>query len=323
MKPTVLRFLDPPPQLNLPATASLPESSHVFATGTVAAVNAALAAGRPLLVRGEPGTGKSQLARAAAAGLGRAFLSKVIDSRTEAADLLFTFDAVARLADAQVMGALDVPPANVRHELRKSKYIDPGPLWWAFDWNGALEQARESGAPVPEAPAGWTPGDGAVLLIDEIDKADSALPNGLLEALGNGRFPRPGGDYVTCRGARPLTLITTNEERALPDAFVRRCLVLEIQWPRGKDAFVAALLTWGSAHFPALKREILQLAAEMVEADRGLVRDRGLNPPGGAEYLDLLRAVAEQRPGDPAGQRELLETVRRFVLRKHPQDGDK
>jgi MoxR-like ATPase len=316
-----LKFLRPRRVVKLPATAELPESDHVFTNDSIAAINAALAAGRPLLVRGEPGTGKSQLARAAAVGLRRVFLSKVIDSRTEARDLQFTFDAVARLADAQVLGALDVPPEEVKHELRQTKYVDPGPLWWAFDWKSARDVASESGAPVPEVPPRWRPGNGAVLLIDEIDKADSALPNGLLEALGNARFPRPGGGYVTCGGEAPLTIVTTNEERSLPDAFLRRCLVLQLDWPHDKETFIAALVAWGLAHFPAVDAAVLRQAAEAVEQDRALIRERGLNPPGGAEYLDLVRAVAEQLPQDPEGQSKLIEKIRRFVLRKHRQEG--
>jgi hypothetical protein len=90
---------------------------HLFEPRDIDAVNASLAAGRPLLVRGEPGAGKSQLARAAAQGLGRAFVSKVIDARTEARDLLWTFDAVRRLADAQVLGAGGAKKETVEREL--------------------------------------------------------------------------------------------------------------------------------------------------------------------------------------------------------------
>lgn len=314
-----LNFLDPElKELTLPETAGLEASGHVFNRNSIVAINAALATRRPLLVRGEPGTGKSQLARAAAVALGRVFLSKVIDSRTESRDLLFTFDAVARLADAQVQGALQHSPEEVRHQLRESKYIAPGPLWWAFDWIDATKQAKESGAAVPNGAGNKA---GAVLLIDEIDKADSALPNGLLEALGYGRFSRPGGGFVTCKGVVPLTIITTNEERSLPDAFLRRCLVLELSWPKDAEELKAELLRWGRSHFPEVDETVLKDAAVILEEDRRLVQGRGLNPPGGAEYIDLVRAVVEQRPKDTAGQKALLQEVRRYVLNKHPHEG--
>ena len=317
-----MKFLDPESKvIQLPETGGLAASSHVFNPSSIVAINTALATRRPLLVRGEPGTGKSQLARAAAVALGRVFLSKVIDSRTEARDLLFTFDAVARLADAQVQGALKNSPEEVRHQLRETKYIAPGPLWWAFDWWNASRQAAESGAPIPDVEGSGSPDAGAVLLIDEIDKADSALPNGLLEALGTARFPRPGGDFVSCQGEPPLTLITTNEERALPDAFLRRCLVLQLSWPRESEELKAALLLWGRAHFPDVDESVLATSAQILEQDRRAVAERGLNPPGGAEFIDLVRAVLEQRPGNSQAQQELLAEIRGFVLEKHPRDG--
>lgn len=306
-------------ELVLPETAGLEASGHVFSRNSIVAINAALATRRPLLVRGEPGTGKSQLARAAAVALGRVFLSKVIDSRTESRDLLFTFDAVARLADAQVQGALKTNPVEVRHKLRESRYIAPGPLWWAFDWQDAKRQAIASGA---ARPVGDGERVGAVLLIDEIDKADSALPNGLLEALGYARFPRPGGGFVVCKGVPPLTIITTNEERSLPDAFLRRCLVLQLAWPRDPEEFKTELLRWGRVHFREdVDETVLKEAAEILEEDRRQVSERRLNPPGGAEYIDLVRAVVEQRSKDPKGQKALLQEVRRYVLDKHPHEG--
>src|SRR5262249_50323380 len=122
-------------------------SVHVIDEDSILAVNAALATGRPLLVRGEPGTGKSQLARAVAEALGRAFVSHSVDARTETRDLLWSVDAVARLAEAQVMGALHhVEHDEVRRRIDVIEFVQPGPLWWAFDWASAQAQARRSGA---------------------------------------------------------------------------------------------------------------------------------------------------------------------------------
>ncbi len=318
----------------LPKLGALPSTVHVFSQTSIDALDAALAANRPLLIRGEPGTGKSQLARAAAVALNRALITTVIDARTEARDLLWSFDAVARLAEAQVQGALDVKDeAKVREQLKETRFLAPGPLWWAFHWNSAKTQAKEVGAPAPVEPKDWQPDQGTVLLIDEIDKADTAVPNGLLEALGAGRFTGPGGVEVAQDAeslARPLVILTTNEDRALPDAFLRRCLVLQLKWPEEEseaDEFIRLLMQRGEAHFPELSPEIRREAAEQLLQDRKVIRNRGLFPPGGAEYLDLLRALdtltrdrempLEQRE---ELQKEWLIKIRDFALRKHPED---
>jgi MoxR-like ATPase len=295
------------------------ESVHVFDKDSIAAVNAALAAQRPLLVRGEPGTGKSQLARAAAAALGRAFLSFTVDARSEARDLKFTVDTVARLAEAQVQGTLShAEGLDIREELAEKRFTTPGPLWWAFNWDLAAKHSK-AGDPEPWKPKGWKEADGVVVLIDEIDKADPAVPNGLLEALGEARFEAPGGIEVRSGGVEPLVVITTNEERALPDAFLRRCLVLQLAWPEGEEAFTAALRLRGEAHFEALGDGILDKAAAMVWKDRREILRQGLCPPGGAEYLDLLRVLATRWPEDPKRQEAALDEIGKFALRKHPR----
>ena len=173
----------------LPALDSWPETWHRFDARSVWAVRAALAARRPLLVRGEPGLGKSQLARAAAHILNVPFLCQVINARCECTDLLYTYDAVSRLAQAQVMGSAS-QGADWADKLTESRFVQPGILWWTFDWESARQQAGRFCRIVrePFRPNGWTPGQGCVVLIDEIDKADADLPNGLLESLGNNGF---------------------------------------------------------------------------------------------------------------------------------------
>lgn len=304
--------------------AGLPESVHVFDSAAIEALNAALAARRPLLVRGEPGTGKSQMARAAAAALGRAFLPFTIDARTEARDLLYTVDTVARLAEAQILGHLSRDEAlNVREHLAEKRYTTPGPLWWLFDWESAERQLEIAGGSRPWTPRGWQAEAGAVLLIDEIDKADPAVPNGLLEALGQGWFRIPGGGEVAAasEAVAPLVVVSTNEERALPDAFVRRCLVLQLAWPEDREELISALVARGRAHFgEELSEDVLRTAAEMLADDRAEIARRGVCPPGGAEYLDLLRAVAVRWPGAMDEQMAALERIRTFALRKHPEE---
>lgn len=318
--PTFLEHRDGD-SIPLPARGALAPSVHVIDEDSILAVNAALAAGRPLLVRGEPGTGKSQLARAAAEGLGRAFVSHAVDGRTETRDLLWTVDAVARLAEAQVMGALrQIEPDEVKRRIDVAGFVAPGPLWWGFDWLSAREQARRAGAGEPATPEGWQPEHGAVVLVDEIDKADAAIPNGLLDALGHGCFDVPGRPPVALDRTRaPLVVITTNEERALPDAFVRRCLVLHLALPEQRDDLIRLLIARGRAHFGACAAAVLQRAAELLAHDREEMRRQDLSPPGLAEYLDLLRAVSGQRR-DEAAQLALLERIARFALRKHPPE---
>jgi len=307
----------------LPARGGMAESVHVIDADSIDAINAALVTGRPLLVRGEPGTGKSQLARAAAEALGRAFVPHAVDSRTETRDLLWSVDAVARLAEAQVLGALrDGDHAEAKRRIALIEFVQPGPLWWAFDWPSALAQAKRSGASEAATPEGWQPERGVVVLVDEIDKADPAVPNGLLDALGHGRFDVPGANPVVMdRARRPLVVITTNEERALPDAFLRRCLVLHLALPTEADKLIAELVVRGRAHFKAAKCSdvVLTQAARLLAADRQKIRERDLAPPGLAEYIDLLHAVTEQRTSQK-DQLALLVRIAKFALQKHPPE---
>ena len=306
-------------QIRLTAPAGLPELVHVFDQDSIEAVNAALAARRPLLVRGEPGIGKSQLARAAAKALDRAYVPFVVDARTESRDLLWHFDAVARLAEAQFCGALreHSHPHELQRQLSVENFIRPGPLWWVFDWQDAQKQADHVGSPVPPQPDDGEPENGAVVLIDEIDKAESDVPNGLLEALGAGRFtPQGRSDAVAITGTMPLVLITTNEERALPDAFVRRCLVLYLSLPDAGKPLIDLLVERGSAHFPKADTEVLRVAAELLDRDRAEAKREHVSPlPGQAEYLDLVRAVLEL-DAEPDRQKELLHRVAKYVLKK-------
>lgn len=312
--------------------------AHVFDASMIDAVNAAVAAGRPLLVRGEPGTGKSQLARATAKKLQRAFVSFVVDVHTEPRDLLWWLDSVERLAEAQLMGAIghakDVD--EVREKLALARYIQPGPLWWAYNWKTAKKQAGAARVSAPEAVDKGNPENGCVLLLDEIDKADSSVPNGLLEALGQGSFQTPVGRVDMVK--QPLVIITTNGERELPQAFLRRCFVLPLELPRGRDELIKCLVARGQSHFGVgamnadgtprnrkLPPETLELAAiEVAKVREPLVRDE-LPAPGQAEYLDILRVLDEltalHRPDDPKDfQEKYLKKVMGYALNKHPRE---
>lgn len=344
----------------------LEKTVHVFESRDIDAVNGALAARRPLLVRGEPGVGKSQLARAAAQLLKRAFVSFTVDNRTESHELMWHFDAVARLAEAQIQGVLPGVKDDraMRTNLHMSRFITPGPLWWAMSWSSAEKQLKCSfgncseycedaelaktgecrGTPLAmnggvaggcliHKPEGWVAADGVVVLIDEIDKADASVPNGLLECLGQHSFTCSDGTRVASEnGATPLVVVTTNEERALPDPFLRRCVVLQLALPalRADDRkpFVDRLVLLGKEHDQAyrkehtkaqpLAKEVLRDAAEMLAADRLEISDRGLAPPGCAEYLDLLAALRELSGKNNARPAEMLGRLREFVYQKHP-----
>ena len=301
----------------LPASDGLPASVHVWSKDEILAINAALATGKALLLRGEPGTGKTQLGRAAAVELGRTFAYQAVDSRTETRDLLWTLDAIARLAEAQVLGTRD----NVSEEERKkalelSNYLQPGALWWAFLPKEAREQATKGGPGACVSTSQDLDANGAVALLDEIDKADPSVPNGLLDALGHGGFAVPGRQRVCVDAERPpLILLTTNEERGLSEAFLRRCLVMTLRFPAGVD-LVPYLVKRGGLHHPKAPPSLLNQAADMVARDRMELIARGLPGPGLSEYLDLVAAVAGEGLNENQ-QKGLLAEVGAFILRKH------
>jgi len=186
----------------------------------VDAVNCAIALERPLLLKGEPGTGKTVLAGHVAEGLGMPMLSWHIKSTSKAADGLYVYDTVQRLNDSR-FGTGDV--ADIRH------YIKLGPLGESF-----AAQERH------------------VLLIDEIDKADLEFPNDLLRELDEMRFTvLETGDEIVAR-ERPVVLITSNNEKELPDAFLRRCVFHYIDFPD-----VATMRKIVGVHHPHLETKLL------------------------------------------------------------------
>lgn len=322
MNPQWYEWYPPEKPFPLPKLGSWPQTMHVFAARDADALAAAEAANRPLLVRGEPGTGKSQLARAAAVARKRLFMSVVVNARTECQDLQWQFDAVGRLGEAQTLGQSSEP--EMAQRLEPGHFLTPGPLWWVFDWNSAQVQWNACDRPlepVPSHPEQWEPSHGSVLLIDEIDKADTELPNGLLETLGNGDFTVPYGRDTVRQAADsppPLVIITTNEERELPAAFLRRCLVLHLSLPDGPDELLDWLCERGKVHFGRqCSAAVRRRAAELLLEDRRAATDQGLPPPGQAEYLDLLRAVGSLAKGAKQ-QMDLLKQLSEFVMKKSP-----
>ena len=301
--------LQPDSELGLPESEHFSAAGHWWSQPEIDALILAYAARRPLLVRGEAGSGKSQIARCAARVLGDSpLLVEVIHPRFEALDLLYRVDAVERLADAELK----------RFDESNEKYVKHGRLWQA------MELAR-AGAPLP------------VLLIDEIDKADADVPNALLDVLGNRSFQVPPLAHFEVRaagGRLPLIILTTNEERELPAAFVRRCVVLNVnppahETPQGDEAFIDWLATRGRMHRQlAIAEEARRLAARQVLADRKVAIGLGYPKVGLAEYIDLLSALHELTQATPEEARtdeqiHWLQRLAAYALVKNadqPQD---
>lgn len=437
-------------RIKLDQCQSWDQSYHIFDEESAFAIEMALATGRPLLVRGEPGSGKSQLARAAAQELDRYFLAESITATTEGKDLLWKYDPVARLSEAQIqaaeialrqqaeqlqqpqqsgqsrerykeerkeMKALDdettarqqslptsssstpkkkkIPrhrkkkptrqknkgfyhlnrintpkkigrvtiPQRKEHAygaygLRPDNFVSPGILWWVFDCVSAYRQYSRCCYPFykpgflyEENNELETAERGFVLLIDEIDKADSSLPNTLLEVLGNSGFHVPLLDESVGMAPgikKPLIIITTNEEEELPAAFVRRCLVLNLHfddkeylrtwWQQQMEEksipssdeelsdekiLILWLLQRAEVHFKGIFSDKVKIkAAQLLIKDRRAAQRTGGVQPGQSEFLDLLRALQDMPTSHYSGealeqyQLALLKKISRYALAK-------
>ncbi len=253
--------------------------AYVYSSPIILAVNLARASGRPLFVAGRPGTGKTTLSRNIAHVLGWKYYQRVVTSRTRAKDLMWTFDTLRRLSDAQEQNR-QLPP--------RAAYVQPQALWWAFDPASAATRGASASerSQVTRAvdPAG--PGRKSVVLIDEIDKADPDVPNDLLEALDVARFTVDELDTpLEVRGRREnvLVMITSNGEREMPSAFIRRCVVLTLADPTVDWLDTIATDRFGPDPF---HREI----AERVMTLRAVAREQNLREPSTAEYLDAVAA---------------------------------
>ena len=231
---------------------------YVATDDLMVAVNAAVTLARPLLVKGEPGTGKTQLAEEIAAALDKPLHRWHIKSTTKAQHGLYEYDAVSRLRDSQ-LGEAKV------HDI--ANYIVKGRMWEAFD-----SQSQ------------------AVLLIDEIDKADIEFPNDLLLELDRMEFFVHETRRLIKARHRPIVVITSNNEKELPDAFLRRCFFHFIRFP---DADTMTRIV--AVHFPDLKRELLSEALNAFYRVRDVP---GLKKkPSTSELLDWLKLLlAEDVP---------------------------
>ena len=318
----ILTHFTPNEIISFDASGSWPKSNYLLDEKSAYALEMALATQRPLLVKGEPGMGKSFLARAAAAKLNRQFIAEVININTEGQDLLWRYDPVARLNDAHA-GFKD-------DQLNPKNYLNPGVLWWAFSWKTAQTQYDACRHKVyrPQTVNDHEQVNGTVLLIDEIDKAEPSLPNSLLEVLGNRGFEVPllETSIRHAEQAAPLVIITTNDERELSPAFMRRCLVLHLT-VADKD-YEQWLLDRAHVHYKESQcsKVIKSLAAKQLIQDREAANRQGLIKPGLAEYLDLLQALNEMVSAEikddingearTEQQTQLLKSIAEFVLQK-------
>ncbi|HKL04885.1 MAG TPA: MoxR family ATPase [Roseovarius sp.] len=226
--------------------------SYVATSDLTVAVNAAVTLERPLLVKGEPGTGKTELARQVAQGLGLRMIEWNIKSTTKAQQGLYEYDAVSRLRDSQLG---DERVHDVRNYIRKGK------LWQAFEADEKV-----------------------VLLIDEIDKADIEFPNDLLQELDRmDFFVYETGETIKAR-QRPIVIITSNNEKELPDAFLRRCFFHYIRFPD-----LETMKQIVAVHHPGIKDQLLTTALTQFYE----LRDQaGLKKkPSTSEVLDWLKLL--------------------------------
>ena len=248
------------------------------------AVNAAIALQRPLLIKGEPGTGKTVLAEEVAKALGSKLITWHIKSTTKASQGLYEYDAVTRLRDSQLG---DERVKDVRN------YIKKGKLWEAFE-----SDTRP------------------VLLIDEIDKADIEFPNDLLRELDRMEFYVYETRQLVRAKHRPIILITSNNEKELPDAFLRRCFFHYIRFP--DEATMRSIV---DVHFPGLKRELL---AEALAAFFRLREVPGLKKkPSTSELLDWIKLLlAEDIPAEALRSDDAKKTLPPLygALLKNEQD---
>jgi len=259
-------------------------TDYVTTEDLMMAVNAAITLGRPLLVKGEPGTGKTMLAQEVATALARPLVAWHIKSTTRAQQGLYEYDAVARLRDSQ-LGDDRV------HDI--ANYIRPGKLWEAFE---SAEQP--------------------VLLIDEIDKADIEFPNDLLLELDQMEFHVYETGQTVKAKRRPIIFITSNDEKELPDAFLRRCFFHYIKFP---DADTLTKIV--DVHYPDLKKDLLKAALESFFEIREVP---GLKKkPSTSELLDWIKLlVAEDIPPEALtskDQNKLIPPLHGALL-KNEQD---
>ena len=234
------------------------------------AVNLTLQLGRPLLLKGEPGCGKTRLAYAVAYELQLPFEAWYIKSTSIAKDGLYTYDNVARLRDAQLAASSMIKAEDISRISNPKTYRKWGPIGRAFQ-----SQQR------------------SVILIDEIDKADIDFPNDLLLELDESRFRvEETGETVQAK-AKPIVFITSNDEKALPDAFLRRCLFHYVEFPRDQ--------------------RLVEIIQQFFPASSSLLVEKAV-----ARFVQLRQEMDKERTGKKVSTSELIDWFN--ILHRHPED---
>ncbi len=257
--------------------------SYVTTDDLNMAVNAAISLERPLLIKGEPGTGKTLLAQEVARSLEMPIFEWHIKSTTKARHGLYEYDAVSRLRDSQ-LGEEGV--GNIRN------YIEQGPLWRAFE-----EEAR------------------SVILIDEIDKADIEFPNDLLQELDRMEFYVHELQETIAAKTRPVIIITSNNEKELPDAFLRRCFFHYIRFPETET--MEEII---KVHFPDIKQNLLKAALNTFYDLREV---KGIKKkPSTSELLDWIKLLLVEDISPEAIQADASKAIPQLygALLKNEQD---
>jgi MoxR-like ATPase len=281
-------------------------SIYVYSDEVVLAVNVALATNRPLLIRGPTGSGKSSLAANVARCMSWRYYEDVLSSRTQARDLLWTFDTIRRLSDAQT-----------ERKLREiGAYVQPGVLWWAFDSRSARAQSMllDTADKIQGDRYGEKmETERAVVLLDEIDKADPDVPNNLLVPLGSYEFRvvETGVRVRLAHADPPAVFITTNGERELPSAFLRRCVVLELKHDEHYEDWLVKI---ARAHFGTENLDLYKTLANRIGEETTNVYRQ---PPSTAEYLDAVKACGAL--GATTANHPAWEAIVKATLFK-PQD---
>jgi len=292
-------------EIPLDSIGSWQETRHAVEKDDILAMIAAMGSQRALLLSGDPGVGKSHLARVAASITERFFISTVIKPDDEIDDLLWKIDHTQRLSDAQFAAA-----SKQKFSKELKCYLRPGPIWHAFqqpeddltsEYSPASQEAKHE--------------SGVVLLIDEIDKANVALLNSLLEVLGNMSFEVPIlGKTIHNRTKPPLIIMTSNGDRTLPAPLLRRCVCHEVILPKREYAFIKRMKLIAKAKMlDKYDKDVAKTCAKIIYRQRD---SQNHYNPGASEFVDMLNALQAMQAVDSKAQTEdHLLAIQKYFLK--------